>query len=550
MAQVKFIYTDAAKYGALAAKDAGTLYFLSDTKQIFKGAERFSGLVCQEVTADPAVKDAVVNTLYINTTDGSVKIFNGTALTTVVAGYVTSITGTGSATDRVSSKAVVDYVAGKISDLDVGKLSTQVTANKNDIATLKGDVSTTGSVAKAVADAKTELTVEINKKANSATTLEGYGITDAYTQTQVDTAISTAKGEVVNDLTAGNGITITGTKANKTIAAKVDPAAGNALTVGEAGLKVTIPAAAEYSVTKDETSDDYAAVYHLTKGGVNIGAAINIPKDMVVKSGSVVTNPTGQTKGTYIELVLANATNDKIYIPVDQLIEYVTSGSAEKDPIVVAVSADHKVTATITDGAITKFKLDPAVQTSLGKADSAVQSVTTGTTNGTISVDGTEVSVAGLGSAAYTPSTDYIPATKLGEIGDKTIKGYVDDKVGGQDFSGFVKGTEIKTGTTNGTISVKGTDVAVKGLDTAAYAKASDFATADQGAKADTAVQKVVTGTANGTILVDNVAVAVHGLGSAAYTDSTAYDKNGDAAKALTDAKTYTDTALTCGTLS
>ena len=36
MAQVKFIYTDAAKYGALAAKDAGTLYFLSDTKQIFK----------------------------------------------------------------------------------------------------------------------------------------------------------------------------------------------------------------------------------------------------------------------------------------------------------------------------------------------------------------------------------------------------------------------------------------------------------------------------------------------------------------------------------
>ena len=407
MAQVKFIYTDAAKYGALAAKDAGTLYFLSDTKQIFKGAERFSGLVCQEVTADPAVKDAAVNTLYINTTDGSVKIFNGTALTTVVAGYVTSITGGGSATDRVSSKAVVNYVATKISDLDVGQLSTQVDANKKDIATLKGDASTTGSVAKAVADAKAELTAEIDKKATKATTLEGYGITDAYTQTQVNTAISTAKGEVVNDLTAGNGITITGTKANKTIAAKVDPAEGNALTVGEAGLKVTIPAAAEYSIAKDETSTEYAAVYHLTKGGVNVGTAINIPKDMVVKSGSVVTNPTGQTKGTYIELVLANATNDKIYIPVDQLIEYVTSGSAKSDPIVVAVSDDHKVTATITDGAITKAKLAEAVQTSLGKADSAVQAVATGTTNGTISVDGKEVPVAGLGSAAYTDSTAY-----------------------------------------------------------------------------------------------------------------------------------------------
>ena len=549
MAQVKFIYTDAAKYGA-SAKDAGTLYFLSDTKQIFKGAERFSGLVCKEVTADPALGSAEVNTLYINTTDGSVKIYNGTNLTTIVDGYVTSISGDGSATDRVSSKAVVDYVKTKIQDLDVGQLNAQVTANKKDIATLKGDASTAGSVAKAVADVKTELTAEINKKATKATTLTGYGITDAYTKTQVDTAISTAKGEVVNDLTAGNGITITGTKANKTIAAKVDPAEGNALTVGEAGLKVTIPAATEYSITKAADSGNYAAVYHLTKNGTEVGAAINIPKDMVVKSGSVVTNPAGQAKGTYIELVLANATNDKIYIPVDQLIEYVTSGSAESDPIVVAVSSDHKVTATITDGSITKAKLATAVQTSLGRADSAVQSVSDGTEDGTIEVDGTPVIVAGLKSAAYTESTDYIPATKLGEIGEKTIKGYVDDKISGQNFSSFVKGTEVTTGTANGTIAVKGKDVAVKGLDTAAYAKASAFATAAQGAKADTAVQSVITGTANGTILVDNRAVAVHGLGSAAYTESSAYDTAGAATQALADAKEYTNDALTWGTLS
>lgn len=549
MAQVKFIYTDAAKYGA-SAKDAGTLYFLSDTKQIFKGAERFSGLVCKEVTADPALGSAEVNTLYINTTDGSVKIYNGTNLTTIVDGYVTSISGDGSATDRVSSKAVVDYVKTKIQDLDVGELNAQVTANKKDIATLKGDASTAGSVAKAVADAKTELTAEINKKATKATTLAGYGITDAYTKTQVDTAISTAKGEVVNDLTAGNGITITGTKANKTIAAKVDPAEGNALTVGEAGLKVTIPAAAEYSITKAADSGNYAAVYHLTKNGTEVGAAINIPKDMVVKSGSVVTNPAGQAKGTYIELVLANATNDKIYIPVDQLIEYVTSGSAESDPIVVAVSSDHKVTATITDGSITKAKLATAVQTSLGRADSAVQSVSDGTEDGTIEVDGTPVIVAGLKSAAYTESTDYIPATKLGEIGEKTIKGYVDDKISGQNFSSFVKGTDVTTGTANGTIAVKGKDVAVKGLDTAAYAKASAFATAAQGAKADTAVQSVITGTANGTILVDNRAVAVHGLGSAAYTESSAYDTAGAATQALADAKEYTNNALTWDTLS
>jgi len=41
------------------------------------------------------------------------------------------------------------------------------------------------------------------------------------------------------------------------------------------------------------------------------------------------------------------------------------------------------------------------VVASLGKADSAVQTVAAGDTNGTIKVDGTEVAVAGLQDAAY-----------------------------------------------------------------------------------------------------------------------------------------------------
>lgn len=69
---------------------------------------------------------------------------------------------------------------------------------------------------------------------------------------------------------------------------------------------------------------------------------------------------------------------------------------------------------------------------------------------------------------------------------------------------------------------------------------------------ADSSVQKIATGTTNGTISVTNagksaVEVAVAGLGSAAFTDSTAYDKAGDATTAETNAKAYTDTALTWG---
>ena len=75
---------------------------------------------------------------------------------------------------------------------------------------------------------------------------------------------------------------------------------------------------------------------------------------------------------------------------------------------------------------------------------------------------------------------------------------------------------------------------------------AKNYATAAQGAKADTALQAadIATGTANGTISVKGSNVAVHGLGSAAYTETTAYDAAGTAAQALTDAKAYTDTEV------
>lgn len=125
-------------------------------------------------------------------------------------------------------------------------------------------------------------------------------------------------------------------------------------------------------ITTDSTDNTYAKVYVVEQGGSQIGR-INIPKDLVVSEGSVVTNPTGQPAGTYIKLIIANQTNP-LYINVASLIEYVTSGSAAGDMVYVTVDPDtHKVTATVTNGTITKEKLDSKVQNSLGLADSAVQ---------------------------------------------------------------------------------------------------------------------------------------------------------------------------------
>lgn len=199
-----------------------------------------------------------------------------------------------------------------------------------------------------------------------ATKAEAKGYADAKdsaieaAQKAGDDAMAEAQKKVAS-VTAGDAsVTIGGSATAPTVAAKLSADADNAITLAEDGLKVVIPAAAEYSIVKAADSGDYAAVYNLTKDGAIVGASINIPKDMVVKSGSVI--------GDEIVLVLNDEESTEIRIPASSLIEYVTSGSATGDMVVVNVSDDHKVTATITDGAITLAKLSTDVQTAIGKA--------------------------------------------------------------------------------------------------------------------------------------------------------------------------------------
>lgn len=304
--------------------------------------------------------------------------------------------------EAISKDALVATINKTISDAGIATdeamraLAGRVTTAEGKITTLESLVGSK-SVETQIADAITELdlTNTYETKGAAAQALED--------------AKEYADGKVASVRATDESIVVSGTATAPTVAVQISNEAGNDLVKKTDGLFVEVPEAAVYSIIKDETSANYAAVYHLTKDGVNTGVAINIPKDMVVKSGSVEVNPEEQPAGTYLVLTLANATEDKVYINVGSLIEYVTSGSAESDMVVVAVSEDHKVTATITDGSITNAKLEAGVQTSLNKADSALQKadIVTGSANGTISVDGSDVEVKGLGSAAYKAVSDF-----------------------------------------------------------------------------------------------------------------------------------------------
>lgn len=227
----------------------------------------------------------------------------------------------------------------------------------------------------------------------------------------IDEVKALAEGKVSSIGAADQSITIGGTATEPTVGIAISADEGNALSLAADGLKVTIPEVTipEYSLKKlDTATTGMSASYQLTKDGTGIGAVIDIPKDMMVKSGSVQTYeagslPAGVTEaGTYIVLVLNDTAETKLYINVGNLIEYVTSGSADGDMVFINIDPQtHKVTATITDGTVTEAKLHADVKAKLARAVSAVQSVTESTTNGNISVDGTDIPVHGLQDAAY-----------------------------------------------------------------------------------------------------------------------------------------------------
>ena len=270
-----------------------------------------------------------------------------------------------------------------------------------------------------------------------------------------------------------------------------------------------------------------------------------------------------------------------------------TLNDDEENPNSVAGKIAAALDAVNADSAIQGVKVNNSELTpdANGKVDVTVEE---GTTNGTIAVNGSDVAVHGLGSAAYTASTAYDAAGDAAAvqtalealIGDVPENSTVMDEIAdaGSDIKSVkVNGTALEPdangavnvtaaeGSTNGTIAVNGSDVAVHGLGSAAYTATtaydaagtaaglvgdtSGWATA-YGSGVDTvseaiaavattangAVQDVSEGSTNGTVSVDGTDVAVHGLGSAAYTASTAYDAAGTAAGLLDDL-TLADTA-------
>ncbi len=128
--------------------------------------------------------------------------------------------------------------------------------------------------------------------------------------------------------------------------------------------------AAKVTLVKDSTG----LVYTLSQGGTEIGK-INIPKDMVVQSGSVVTGTwnsntfteSASGKGKAIKLVIANS-SDIVYINVADLVDAYTA--EETDTINLSITNNNIITAIVKEGSIKLIHLTTELQSLInGKVD-------------------------------------------------------------------------------------------------------------------------------------------------------------------------------------
>ena len=122
-----------------------------------------------------------------------------------------------------------------------------------------------------------------------------------------------------------------------------------------------------YTITKQATADTgYAATYQLFKGDTAVGDKINIPKDMVVESGSVKTAtaedvtaeiyPGVAVGDLYIDLVIANSDNEHLYIPANSLVEFPTV--ADTSTVDLTMNAAHEISAAVNISAETGNALE------------------------------------------------------------------------------------------------------------------------------------------------------------------------------------------------
>ena len=351
-----------------------------------------------------------------------------------------------------------------------------------------------------------------NQLNNKVDKVEGSGLISDTDLNQIRTnksnieSLQTSVGGKQEALTEGQAVSIT---EENVIDVKLDPASDAALSKSAEGLKLDL------SGVKGSTVKVGVAI----TGGAEIGADQTIADGMQALSDSIRTAVAG-------EISTKIGTLDKADTAVTG---QVVSAVSETDGI-ITVSRRALVAGDIPTLATSKIS---GLDTALNGKVPTTRTVNSKSLSADVVLAGTDILVGGDGTYSTNNLQEAIEAID-GRIVQAAASGV--QSFGGKTGAITVRGGQAATApAVNLTMSDNELQAAVIGV-----------ATAAQGAKADTALQSssITSGSVNGTIAVKGSNVFVKGLGSSAYTETSAFDAAGSADSALKSAKEYADNLM------
>lgn len=362
------------------------------------------------------------------------------------AATITLANGTGvkvTFSNNVISFALNDEYKNKIDDT-----ASKATTNATDIANLKttvGNINTTlGDVA-----TKTEL--------NNAVS----GLISDGSDTSADNTIKGAKAYA-------DSVAAEKAEAMKSELLGVSNDGADAETIrGNKNAIEQISDAFPVTISEAAGSGDIAKVYTV-KQGLNTIGTINIPKELVVTSGSVVagtwsgTSFTESTSGAgkAIKLTIANQTTP-IYINVKDLVDVYTA-QQNASQVQLSISASNVISATLVNGSVTTSILANGAVTTAKIADANVT---------TAKIAGGAVTTAKIADNAVTE--DKIADSVLAKInsGNTSVQSVSGgDFISVSDTSGTTNNKSYKVSAKTKTMDAAKEDILLNGEDALATA--------------------------------------------------------------------------------
>ena len=513
-----------------------------------------TNLSFQKIATVPA-SGLVVGRIYFETSTGMIKVARSATAVDKFGNGVKSASWDESAKILKIINESREEISLNLSDVASDSVVTTELAKKLNIGVssdaagtqsyygLKKDITAAQTAATNAAKSYTD--TEIGK-IPAAIVYKGDGTT--VTQSETSTAVTFAVGEIpqskvtnlITDL--ANKATTTALNAVKTTADAAAPQAttytkievDNAINAKVASTFRYMGSCTYAKLPKNAVKGD---VWNVTDAYGNVPAGTNYAYDgeaWDALAGVVDLSPYATKATVTSEIKTKIGTLDKADTEVDG---QVVSAVSETDGI-ITVSRRALVETDIPTLAISKVT---GLQNALNAKVPTSRTVNTKPLTANVVLTGGDILVGGEGTYKDGSIQDAIDA--LDEKVTTAVASGV-QSFGGKTGAITLKATASTNGAVNLTMNNNELQGAVVGLKSAAFVESNTFATAAQGAKADSAVQNIATGSANGTIAVDGTDVAVKGLSSAAYVATTAFDAAGSANKALTDAKAYADSLM------